>query len=165
MDPAESDPTRPEGSFAVRGDCQTGVMARWNPWRALRAAPAIDLWFVTLDGDRGRWCRSAEGDEILLDAGLDRQTRREVLAHELVHVERGVGFPSATASTMQLEEERVWRIALDRLAPPDEVHDFLERRSTVGPVMVQDLAEEFDLSVEAAVRVAVLYRVRGRPSE
>lgn len=130
-------------------------MDRWNPWRALRAS-AVELWFAPLGGDRGRWSRRAGVDEILLEETLDRRTRREVLAHELVHVERGVGWPHATVATMELEEERVWRTALRRLAPPAEVAAFLERRSTSGPVTVQDLAEEFDLSDEAAVRVAAL---------
>jgi hypothetical protein len=55
----------------------------------------------------------------------------------------------------------VWRIALRRLAPPAEIHRFLARRGTVGPVTVADLAEEFDLSDDAAERVADLYAVSG----
>jgi hypothetical protein len=104
--------------------------------------------------------RSVGGDEILLDPALGRRTRNEVLAHELVHAERGVGFPAASAETMEIEEVRVWRTALERLAPPEEVEAFLLRRGTVGPVFVHDLAEEFDLSEEAAVRVAELRAVR-----
>jgi hypothetical protein len=134
-------------------------MARWNPWRALRAT-SVDLWFAPLDGARGRWTRTGGLDEILLEETLDRRSRREVLAHELVHVERGVGWPHATAATMEREEERVWRIALDRLAPPEEVRAYLEARSTVGAVTIEDLAEEFDLSPTAAARVAHLWRVR-----
>jgi hypothetical protein len=134
-------------------------MERWNPWRALRSSP-IELWFATLDGERGRWVRRPEGDEIILCASLRRRERREVLAHELVHAERGVGWPAASAATMQIEEERVWRIALDRLAPEHEVAAFVRRRSSVGPVTVADLAEEFDLSPAAAERLARLSAVR-----
>jgi hypothetical protein len=133
---------------------------RWNPWRALRAAASVDLWFVPLGDDRGRWVRTSTGDEIHLDPALDRRTRNEVLAHELVHAERGVGFPAASVETMQLEEERVWRIALERLAPAAEIEAFARRRATVGPVLVADLAEEFDLSPEAAARVARLVALR-----
>ena len=133
-------------------------MDRWNPWAALRAS-SIDLWFAPLHGERGRWTRRADGDEILLDETLDRQARQEVLAHELVHAERGVGWPEATAATMEAEEERVWRIALRRLAPPAEIHRFLRARASVGPVTIADLAEEFDLSADAAARVAQLYAV------
>jgi hypothetical protein len=138
-------------------------MPRWNPWRALRAS-SVELWFAAIPGERGRWTRRPEGDEILLSPQLGRRERREVLAHELVHAERGVGWPAASAATMELEEERVWREALRRLAPPDEVRAFLAQRSTVGPVTVADLAEEFDLSPGAARRVAHLLAVAdGRP--
>ncbi|WP_426574089.1 ImmA/IrrE family metallo-endopeptidase [Aquihabitans sp. McL0605] len=135
-------------------------MSRWNPWASLRTT-RVELWFAPLHGERGRWTRRPEGDEILLEETLDRRSRREVLAHELVHVERGVGWPDATASTMELEEERVWRTALRRLAPPGEVERFVRSRSTVGPVTVADLAEEFDLSPRAAARVVHLYQVSG----
>lgn len=135
-------------------------MTRWNPWAALRATPT-QLWFAPLVGERGRWTRGPDGDEILLDERLDRRSRQEVLAHELVHVERGVGWPDATAATMEIEEERVWRIALRRLAPPGEIARFLAARGTVGPVTVSDLAEEFDLSPHAAEQVARLYAVSG----
>ncbi|WP_421121033.1 ImmA/IrrE family metallo-endopeptidase [Aquihabitans daechungensis] len=135
-------------------------MDRWNPWAALRAT-SIELWFAPLQGERGRWTRRREGDEILLDESLDRQARQEVLAHELVHAERGVGWPHATPATMEVEEERVWRIALRRLVPPAQITRFLTARGTVGPVTIADLAEEFDLSPDAAARVAHLYAVSG----
>lgn len=132
----------------------------WNPWAALRAS-TTDLWFAPLAGERGRWTRHGDHDEILLDETLDRQARQEVLAHELVHVERGVGWPGATAATMELEEERVWRIALRRLAPLAEIERFVLARVTVGPVTIADLAEEFDLSDQAAERIARLLAVTG----
>ncbi len=66
---------------------------------------------------------------------------------------------------MELEEDRVWRIALARLAPPAEVAAFLLRRSTVGPITVADLAEEFDLSPAAAGRVAHLWSLATAGSE
>lgn len=149
---------------AVRAPIDTGPVERWNPWAALRAS-SVELWFAPLEGERGRWIRHDGGDEILLDQALDRRARQEVLAHELVHVERGVGWPHATAATMEAEEERVWRTALRRLAPPAEIRRFLARRGTVGPVTVADLAEEFDLSADAAARVARLYAVTGASAD
>ncbi len=139
-------------------------MARWNPWRALRHAD-VTFWFAPLDGRRGVWTRRGTADEILVEQTLGRRERREVLAHELVHCERGVGWPAATPATMELEEERVWRIALGRLAPAADVGAFLTRRATVGPVTVADLADEFDLSPGAAERVARLWCIRGGGSE
>jgi hypothetical protein len=134
-------------------------MARWDPWAAL-AQTDIELWYASLAGGRGRWERGADHEEIVLESSLDRRTRRAVLAHELVHAERGIGWPAATAATMELEEERVWRTALDRLAPPEEVRRFAERRSSVGPVTVADLADEFDLPLDLAARVAGLAAAR-----
>ena len=130
-------------------------MARWDPWQQLDEAP-VDLHLRALTDERGRWMRGHERDQIVLDPGLDRRTRREVLAHELVHAERRIGWPEASAATMQLEEERVWRIALRRLAPPGEVAAFVRARATVGPVTIHDVAEEFDLSTAGAKRALVL---------
>jgi hypothetical protein len=140
------------------------VVDRWNPWAALRAS-SIELWFGSLDGERGRWTRRPDGDEIVLEESLDRRSRQEVLAHELVHAERGVGWPDATAATMEVEEERVWRIALRRLVPPAHIARFLAERGTVGPVTVADLAEEFDLSPDAAARVAHLFELSGASAD
>lgn len=137
-------------------------MERWNPWRALRASSSVVLWFAPLHGTRGRWERRADGgDEILIEETLARRDRREVLAHELVHVERGIGWPDATAATMQAEEERVWREALTRLAPPDQVVAFARARSSVGAVSIQDLADEFDLTHAGAERLVRILRARG----
>ena len=147
----------PPASDDATGADPTG---RWNPWAALRAT-GIELWFARLEGERGRWTRRVGGDEIVLDESLDRRSRQEVLAHELVHAERGVGWPDATVATMEVEEERVWRIALRRLVPPAEIARFLERRGSVGAVTIADLAEEFDLSADAARRVAQLCAVTG----
>ncbi len=134
-------------------------MEPWNPWRALRSR-SIDLWFVALEGDRGRWSAGPHRDEILVEETLGRRHRREVLAHELVHAERRIGWPDASAATMELEEERVWRIALLRLAPPEAVRDFVNRRLTVGPVTLTDIADEFDLSQEATERLIGLLVLR-----
>ena len=146
--------------MVVRGGAHTAEMNRWNPWEAL-ARTDIELWYEALDGQRGRWVRGRHHEEIVLEVTLDRRTRRAVLAHELVHAERGIGWPSASAATMQLEEERVWRVALDRLAPPSEVRRFVASRASVGPVTVADLADEFDLPADVAERLVRLVLVRG----
>ncbi|MBX3313324.1 MAG: hypothetical protein KF906_03300 [Actinobacteria bacterium] len=136
-------------------------MERWNPWRALRATD-VELWFAALGGPRGRWTRVGDRDEVLIEETLGRRERREVLAHELVHVERGIGWPDATAATMEREEAIVWLEALDRLVPPADVAAFLARRATTGPVSVAELAEEFDLSDDGAQRVAARWERRDR---
>lgn len=142
---------------------QPASRVRWNPWAALRArGPGTELAFAPLADRAGWWERDAEGDVILLDSELGRRARRVTLAHELVHAERGVGFPVASPATMQLEEERVEREALRRLVPPEELEDFVLRRSEVGPVEAADVAEEFDVTLRAAVLACRLLQRAGQ---
>lgn len=131
-------------------------MAGWNPWRALRERPHIELRFADLDGRRGLWQRDEHGDLIVLDAALDRVARRCVLAHELVHAERGIGFPAASPATMQREEEAVRREVARRLVPAAELaHRGL--RLAEPPPTVSELAEHFDVErsvIELAVSLS-----------
>jgi hypothetical protein len=90
---------------------------------------------------------------ILLDSRLDRRQRRATLGHELVHEERGIptiGVPEALATK---EEAIVRRITAERLVPVDELRAFALARAELGPVMVSDVAEEFDVP-EHVARVA-----------
>ncbi len=115
-----------------------------NPWTTLRAAPWLTLVYDCLpDGVAGEW----HGDVIVLDHRLDRVTRRCALMHELVHVERGVGWPDATAATMEREEAIVRREATTRLVPPAELAAFAERR---GAIDAQVVAEQFDVTPQVA---------------
>lgn len=132
-------------------------MATWNPWRELRERrSSVELWFAPLDGVRGLWTCDGDREDIYLDERLGRRERREVLAHELVHGERRIGHGAATEATMEREEQMVWRSAMVRLVPPVEVLAFVRRRLSAGPVTVDDLAEEFDLSHDG---VRLLIRV------
>lgn len=133
----------------------------WNPWRALRDLDAVELWFAPLDGCRGLWLRIGGRDEIYLEETLDRRERREVLAHELVHVERGLGHPDVNPLLTEKDEAAVWREAIRRLAPP-EVIGALRRRGEQGePVTVDDLADELDLSADGVRRLVALLRTTG----
>jgi len=133
-------------------------MVAWNPWRALRGMD-VDLWFAPLPSGRGLWRRERGRDVIYLDERLGRRERREVLAHEIVHVERGIGWP-APAALMAREEAIVWAIALDRLVPPERLQRFLRCRGSVGPVGIAEVAEEFDLSADGAGRLLARWQRR-----
>ncbi len=136
----------------------------WEPWQALRARPEVELWFADLDGARGLWTRRAGRDTVYLDASLGRRERRAVLAHELVHVERGIGHGSgATVLTMAKEERLVWDEAVRRLAPPS-VLDRIRRRAVDGsPVEEWEVGEELDLPPDVVRRLAALVATRGLP--
>ncbi len=135
---------------------------RWNPWRTLRELDAVELWFAPLDGCRGLWVRSGGRDAIYLEETLDRRERREVLAHELVHVERGLGHPDVCPLLTEKDEVLVWREALRRLAPPEAVGALRRRAEEGEPVTVHDLADELDLSADGVARLVALLRATGR---
>jgi hypothetical protein len=101
----------------------------------------------------------------VLDVGLDRRARRCVLAHELVHAERGIGHGPATAATMQREEEAVRREVARRLVPPGHLVAFVAARSELGGgVSAHDVAEEFDVEPDVAAKALGLLALRPPPS-
>jgi hypothetical protein len=135
-------------------------MAGWNPWAAARAVPHLEIWFADVP-DGATWHRDADGDHITIDAGASRRERRALLAHELVHAERGVGYPAATAATMQREEAIVRRETAVRLVPLEALADLVARRSEVEPVTPVVVAEEFDVPEGVAREALLALRQRG----
>ena len=77
-----------------------------------------------------------------------------MLAHELVHAERGIGHGAATEATMEREEVAVRREVARRLVPEDDLRAYVVRALTVGPVTVEQIAEEFDVDHEVATEAA-----------
>jgi Zn-dependent peptidase ImmA (M78 family) len=119
---------------------------RENPWRTLRARPGLTLaWRNLPTGMGGMWTPGV----IVLDPRLDRVERRCVLMHELVHDERQIGWPFATAATMEREEAIVRSETADRLVPAAEL---LELVSLDGgePVTAELVAAEFDVTIGVA---------------
>lgn len=115
---------------------------RWNPWAAQRRRAHLTLRWATLDGLLGY----LEHHTIV----LDRRERNAVLAHELVHEERGggidhPGMPAGWQAIVAREELIVDREAARRLIPTDELAAFIAARVSIGPVTVEELADEFDV--------------------
>jgi hypothetical protein len=96
---------------------------------------------------------------IVLDLRLDRRARRCVLAHELVHAERGIGHGAATPATMEREEEAVRREVARRLVPPGLLASFVASAIDVGGLTALDVAEEFDVEVDVAGKALELLAV------
>jgi hypothetical protein len=119
-------------------------MAGWDPWAAAARLPSLEIWFGDVP-DGATWHRADGQDHITIDARADRRLRRALLAHELVHVERGVGYPLATERTMQREEAIVRRETARRLVPPQELSELVARRGEVEPITAALVAEEFDV--------------------
>ncbi len=140
---------------AIDGALMTGEP--WNPWRALREQPHIELRYAYLGGRRGVWQRDEFGDLILLDAELGRRSRRSVLAHELVHAERGIGFGAASQATMVHEEELVRREVARRLVPREALVSHIRARlSADHGIDSDDIAAEFDVDPDVAGKALTL---------
>lgn len=136
-------------------------MAGWDPWGAAGGRPNLEIWFGSVP-EGATWHEDDHGDVITIDASVPRRERRALLAHELVHVERRVGFPAATAATMQREEAIVRREVALRLVPLEELGSLVERRSEVEAITAALVAEEFDVP-EAVAAEALLVLRQHRP--
>lgn len=106
-------------------------------------------------GIRGMW----QGRVIVLDSTLDRVERRCTLMHELVHFERGIGWPDATEATMVREEAKVRREVAARLVPAGELADLVRCRHP-EPVSARMVAEEFDVTEQVAAEAMRMLQMR-----
>lgn len=87
---------------------------------------------------------------IVIDRSLPPVERLAVLAHELVHIERG-----GTADCLDVgrEERAVDRIVAQRLVPADELEALVEVLVEIeGGVTAEMVAEEFEVPAEVAAR-------------
>lgn len=131
-----------------------------NPWRTLRARPHLTLRWRRLPDGMGAMWRSGE---IIIDPRLGRVERRCALMHELVHDDRRIGWPWATAATMETEERIVREETARRLVPLDHLARWVEARAEVGPVTARDIAEEWDVTIQVAHLAGRLLRGVGPP--
>ena len=123
----------------------------WNPWRALRARSQTTLVLRHLDGAQGL-AIIEDGQEVIeLHSGLGRIDRNSVLAHELIHLERGVPPVGAPPALVEKEEHWVRQETARRLVPPDNLADWVEDQLEVGEaVTVADVAERWEVSGDVA---------------
>jgi Zn-dependent peptidase ImmA (M78 family) len=134
-------------------------MAGWDPWAAAGRRPRLEIWYADV-AEGATWHEEDGRDVITLDARADRRRRRALLAHELIHVERRVGYPAATAATMQREEAIVRREVAARLVPPAALADLVARRAELEPVTAELVAEEFDVPEDVADEALAALRRR-----
>lgn len=139
-------------------------MVAWNPWRALRDRTHITLLRRRLpDGILGVYGRRPPVAAIVLDDRLDRQERRAVLAHELIHDERGgsierPGMPRTWDDVVRREELIIDREVARRLVPPDELSRFARAREELGEsIGAAEVAEEFDVPEWVAMDALKLF--------
>ncbi|MDP1819775.1 MAG: hypothetical protein Q8K58_07760 [Acidimicrobiales bacterium] len=134
-------------------------MAGWNPWAAARAHLHLEIVYDDVV-DGATWHRDSSGDRITIDAAASRRDRRAYLAHELIHLERGVGYPTATAATMEREEAIVRRETALRLVPLPELAALIERTEELEPVTASLVAEAFDVPEHVAAEALLALQQR-----
>lgn len=129
----------------------------WNPWAALRELEDVALIRARLPG-RGLLTRRRHAHGIVLDDRLGQVERNAVLAHELVHHERGGGAfrpgqPDLWAAVVARDEAAVDAEVARRLVPPDELAAYVARRVDLGEcVMAWEIADEFTVPERVARR-------------
>lgn len=126
---------------------------RWNPWRALRAREQARLRFRAVHPSAGRgYVEVRDGHEIItLHHDLDTVERNAGLAHELVHLERGVPPVGCPELLLAKEETAVRRETARRLVPLNDLRTFVAARVEIGPVTAGDVCEEFEVPIDVAL--------------
>jgi hypothetical protein len=122
----------------------------WNPWAELRNRPHIRFARTALpDGIDGWHARRGNRTAILIDDTLLAAERNAVLAHELIHDERGggpgwEGQPDTWSAVVARDERSVDAEVARRLVSADELAAFLEAGHP-EPVEAWQIAERFDV--------------------
>lgn len=138
----------------------------WNPWRDLRAREHIRLRWGRLRGAREVIVDVGDGRrEVWLDARLGRVDRNHLLAHALVHDERGLFPPNTPQGLCAKEEAIVTKETARRLVPIDELDQLVTRMESMDePVGASIVMEEFDVPLgvaHLALRLLTEQRRRG----
>lgn len=140
------------------------MAGRWDPWADVERRTEVTVVLAELPrGYSGAMCGQwADGSAIVvIDPGLDACERRVALAHELVHLERGIdawpnGMPYAWRAISIREEERVHRAVARRLVPLDELEEFITGMEDLDlGVDARAVAEHFEVT-EMAARTAMM---------
>ena len=138
----------------------------WNPWRALREDPTIELAVEPLpDRVGGAYYWRGEGwAAIAIDSRLTATERNARLAHELVHHERGggvecAGMPEQWHAVVDREERRVHDETARRLVPSEALAALISSIIDDGrPVEAWEVADAFDVPEHVARRALELLR-------
>jgi Zn-dependent peptidase ImmA (M78 family) len=144
------------------------MRSAWDPWLDLstRRHIVFELDRIAKIGGGALYARRGAHAAIVIDPDLSSRDQRAALAHELVHDERGGiadhgGAPGTWTAVVRREERTVDAIAAQRLVPLDQLEDWARRRSTIGPILLVDVADEFD--VPDRVALVAVGQLRQRP--
>jgi len=142
----------------VRPVPQLSFRSPYDPWRDLSENwPGVTIEIVQMTGDLLGEIRES-GTVIALRAGTSSGQRRCTLAHEIIHLERGIG----DCGLWQLREERQVHIEVARRLIPAAVLCEAARVSG-GAADPRALALTLDVDVETLrIRLACLARTEAR---
>lgn len=132
----------------------------WNPWRGLRDRDDVIVLFGELpEGLRACHQRRGRSHVLVITSDAGQVERNHLLAHELVHIERGGGCPTDPAMpedwrhSVTREERRVEDEAVRRLVPLGELRRWVvQREQACEHVEVWLVAEEWHVPEEVAER-------------
>jgi hypothetical protein len=142
----------------------------WNPWTELDRRPHITFALAPLPPATGGGFHALwpNGEAVVVvDAGRPRVEQTAILAHELVHDERGGACPCsdddppAWAAVVAREEARVARLAAGRLVPLEELAGYVDQVVELDEsVTTSAVAEEFDTTEGTALEALLALRAR-----
>lgn len=125
----------------------------WNPWRELANRPQVKLRWIDEDGRRG--CIDFATRTITLRRGMRFEERRCVIAHELIHDERGPVprwlRPREEAAVREESARRL--ISLDMLVRALRWADFIEDAAEDAAVDVPTMRARLDTLTRAEVAI------------
>lgn len=136
-------------------------MGAWNPWRTLREL--VDVEFDTAPlprGVSGLLAVYPDARVVIVDDQLTQVERNAALAHELVHLERGIPCRAHDRRWRHLaarEEQAVEDEVARRLVPLDALKDYVVRRESVCErVEPWQVAEDWRVPERVAIRAMQL---------
>lgn len=136
-----------------------GESKPWNPWSSLKGRRDIVVLFADTGDMRAVHQVRGRAHVIVIAAEADQVERNHLLAHELVHIERGGGCPDAGwmadswGPVIAREEDRVEGIVAARLIPTGLLLQVaLEACETEGRLDPWVVAERFRVPEHLAER-------------
>jgi hypothetical protein len=140
----------------------------WSPWAAAAAFPNLEIRFAELPAETGGGCLARRGERtwIIIDPRLPKAERKALLAHELVHLERGTSarcsrYPRSWDAVVVREELLIDREVANRLVPPAALEFYVRRAAELHGVDSTMVADEFGVPIPVAELALERLRAQG----
>jgi hypothetical protein len=124
-----------------------------SPWSVVADLDHVDVYLTVLDPSCGGGLTVQRADgrvAIFLERRGDARGRRAALAHELVHLRRGLLPRDAPGHLVDREEAAVRAETAAWLVPREMLLGWAARAAEVEPIRALEVAERFDVPVSVA---------------